>query len=66
MVSRCLLHLRVCEYRVEQVSCPHCQQVSQWGFPAEVYLHHYQLQAMEHTCGALADVRSQVTVHPLD
>src|SRR6266566_5124085 len=36
MISRCLLHLRVCEYRVEQVSCPHCQQVSQWGFPAEV------------------------------
>jgi len=29
----------------------------------EVYLHHYQLQATEHTCGALADVRSQVTVH---
>ena len=76
-----VLHLRVCEYRVEQVSCPHCQQVSQWGFPAEVNapvqygpnvrvlevnLHHYRLLAMEYTCEAMADMRSKVTVYSLD
>lgn len=66
------VRLVVREHQIEQVQCPHCQQVSRGSFLAAVsapvqygprlrslegYLQQYQLLPLERTCEALADLR---------
>jgi len=66
-----VLRLVVSEHQVEQVRCPHCQQMSRGDFPTEVpattqygpgvralavYLQQYQLVPGERTCEALSDL----------
>jgi len=65
------LRLRVCEHQVEEVCCPHCQQLSRGSFPQgvaaptqygplvrglAVYLHQYQLVPLERTAELLQDL----------
>src|SRR5258706_11737140 len=65
------LRLLVQEHQVEEVRCPHCQQLTRADFPAgveapvqygpnvralAVYLHQYQLVPLARTCGLLADL----------
>src|SRR5438045_4021566 len=65
------LRLVVSEHQIEQMRCPHCQQVSSGSFPTEVsapaqygpgvralavYLQQYQLVPSERTCEALCDL----------
>ncbi len=65
------LRLLVQEHQVEEVRCPHCQQLTRADFPAgveapvqygpnvralAVYLHQYQLVPLARTCELLADL----------
>ncbi len=65
------VRLVVAEHQVEEVRCPHCQQMSRGSFPEgvsapaqygtgvkalAVYLHQYQLVSMERTAEVLQDV----------